>query len=248
MSKSRNESSADEGPLGNVLVIGDTHIPYEHPGYLSFVKSVQVAYSCQRVVHIGDVTDNHAISYHESDPDLAGAGDEYKTALQHLRKWYRAFPAVKVCIGNHDALPARKGTTGGLPARFIRTMREIWEAPKGWDFAPEHLIDGVMFTHVPIGGNTLTGQLRGAERSMTSLVTGHMHTVAGVAYSAGLRATVFAMATGCGIDRHSPAFAYAQHSKFKPTIGCGVVFEGGQRAMWIPMDLNAYNQKQSFRL
>lgn len=229
---------------GNILVIGDTHLPAEHQGYLGFVKRVAELYNCRRVVHIGDFVDHHSSSFHESDPDLRSAGDELRFVKQRAQRWYNAFPEVLVCWGNHDAIPARKLKASGLPSSLLRTPNEIYGAPRGWVWGESFILDGVLFKHQPEGGNTLTGQLRGAERNMMSTVTGHCHSTAGVAYSAGYKDTVFAMATGCGIDRHHAAFAYGKNSRFKPVIGCGVVHLGGKRAVFIPMDLQAYNQKK----
>lgn len=232
---------------GNILIIGDTHIPYEHPGYLSFCKAIAKAYDCTRFIHIGDEVDMHASSYHESDPNLPGAKDEAEEAILRLRKWYKTFPEMLVCIGNHTAIPERKLRTSGLPMRFMRTYREAWEAPQGWEWGYEFTIDNVLYKHVPNGGASLTAQLRGAERNMVPTVTGHTHATAGVAYSAGYKDTIFALAVGCGIDRHSLAFEYGKECKLKPIIGCGVVEDGGKRAHFIPMDMVAYKNKKRIK-
>jgi len=55
-----------------VLVIGDIHEPFCLKGYLEFCISVYNNYSCNRVVFIGDVIDNHYSSYHETDADGLG--------------------------------------------------------------------------------------------------------------------------------------------------------------------------------
>jgi hypothetical protein len=229
---------------GNILVIGDTHIPYEHKGYLSFCKLVAKKYNCTRFIHIGDEVDMHASSYHEADPNLLGANEEAEVSVKRLKKWYKAFPEMLVCIGNHSAIPERKLKSAGLPMRFMRAYREAWEAPSGWEWDYEFILDNVLFKHVPNGGSTLTGQLRGSERNMMSTVTGHTHSIGGVAYAAGYKDTVFALAVGCGIDRQSLAFEYGKNSKLKPLIGCGVVEDGGRQAHFIPMDLKNYNQKK----
>lgn len=244
MSELKTTSEKFANRAGNVLVIGDTHIPYEHQGYLAFCKKVADKFNCKRFVHIGDEVDMHASSFHESDPRLPSADNEFELSLKKLRKWYKAFPEMLVCIGNHSAIPERKGRAGNLPSRFIRAYAEAWEAPKGWEWGYEHMLDGVLYKHIPNGGSTLTGQLRGAERNMLSMVTGHTHSIAGVAYSASYKQTVFALAVGCGIDRKSLAFEYGKESKFKPIIGCGVVFDGGKCAVWVPFDLKAYAQKK----
>lgn len=229
---------------GNVLVVGDLHIPAEHQGYLRFIKLVYKTYECTRVVFIGDIVDHHASSYHEPDPDLQSAGDELDEVRRRLKKWGNAFPEALVCIGNHDAIPARKLKTAGLPSSLLKNENEIYGTPKTWDWHSSFILDDVLYKHFPEGGSTLTGQLRGAERNGMSTVTGHTHSVGGVAYSAGYKNTVFALATGCGIDRHHKAFAYGANSRFKPIIGCGVVFDGGFMAQFIPMDLKAFNGKR----
>ena len=58
-----------------VLVIGDTHFPFDLPTYLDFLVDTYERYNCNRVVHIGDCVDFHALSYHESDADGYSAGD-----------------------------------------------------------------------------------------------------------------------------------------------------------------------------
>jgi len=86
----------------NILVIGDTHQPFEHRHYLSFCKETQKKYKCKTVVHIGDLVDNNAISYHEHDPNGWSPADEKKEADKHLKPWFKAFPTLKLCRGNHD--------------------------------------------------------------------------------------------------------------------------------------------------
>jgi predicted phosphodiesterase len=115
----------------NVLVIGDTHEPFCHPQYKSFCYEVANKFQCSEVVHIGDEVDNHAISYHESKPDGHSAGREADLAQAAMYKWYKTFPNVKVCIGNHSALHKRKAQTSGLPDRFIKSYEQAWDAPRG---------------------------------------------------------------------------------------------------------------------
>ena len=53
-----------------ILVISDTHFPYQHPDCILFLAALRSEYKPDRVVHIGDEIDGHAISFHNSDPDL----------------------------------------------------------------------------------------------------------------------------------------------------------------------------------
>ncbi len=86
---------------------------------LEHCKNIEREYRCDSVIHIGDLVDNHATSFHDHDPDGRSPGDECKLALKECEEWYRAFPNVKICIGNHDRLPFRKAFTAGLPKNCL---------------------------------------------------------------------------------------------------------------------------------
>jgi len=87
-----------------VLVINDIHLPFEVEDALEFCLAMKKKWRTNIVVFTGDVFDNHKSSYHESDPDGMSAGDELRLAIKKLKKWHKAFPRAKVCIGNHDKL------------------------------------------------------------------------------------------------------------------------------------------------
>jgi len=68
-----------------ILVISDTHCPYHHPDLIAFLKAIKKKYKPDRVIHIGDEVDSHAISFHDSDPDLYSAGHEHKESLPTIK-------------------------------------------------------------------------------------------------------------------------------------------------------------------
>jgi len=220
----------------HILVIGDTHIPFELPGYLDFCLSIQKRVKCGTVVHIGDLVDNHAISYHEHDPNGKSPIDEMKEADEHLKRWFKAFPVLRTCRGNHDRLVDRKGKTNGLPERCFKSFREIWNLPKGWidDFWFD--IDGVHYTH----GTGLSGDNapeKAAQQNRQSTVIGHVHHVGSVKYLVSEKDRIFGMGVGCGIDRKTYAFEYGRDFSKKPVIGCGVVTDQGKYAQFFPMEI-----------
>jgi predicted phosphodiesterase len=215
------------GDPNNVLVIGDTHEPFCKEGYLEFCRETQEKYNCGTVVHIGDLVDNHAISYHEKDSEGRSAGDEYKLALERCREWYRMFPEAKVCIGNHDALPFRKAFTAGLPSSWLKSYQEILESPKGWEWDFTHEIAGVIYQH----GTGLSGEMaaiNAARENRQSTVIGHLHTVCNTRYLASFKDLIFGVSVGCGIDHEAYAFAYGRQNTRKPVISCGVILDGKQ--------------------
>ena len=66
-----------------VLCISDTHIPYEHPDTLKFLKAVMNEYPIDRVVHLGDEVDHAAINFHDKDPDaLFTPGQELERSIE----------------------------------------------------------------------------------------------------------------------------------------------------------------------
>jgi predicted phosphodiesterase len=203
-----------------VLVIGDTHAPYTHKDYLNFCYDLYMQFQCTKVVHIGDVVDNHAISYHESNPDLMGAGDELDEAIHQLKSWYRLFPNVDVCIGNHDSLISRKTMTMGLPAKVMKSLGELLELQQ-WSFKKEIIIDNILYQH----GTKISWAKQGLysyQRGM-STVMGHLHSEASIKH---LNNNIYTARVGCGIDFTSPAYDYVHNSTYTPVISAMVIKEG----------------------
>lgn len=202
-----------------VLVIGDLHEPFCLDSYLKHCKEVYAKHNCNRVVFIGDVIDNHYSSYHETDADGLGGGDELDIAIKRLKRWYKAFPNADVTIGNHDRIISRKAQTGGIPKRWIRNYNEVLNTPN-WNFTERVVIDNVQYVHGE-GGTARTK----SKADMMSTVQGHLHTQCYTEWSVGAKFKIFGMQVGCGIDHESYAMAYAKAGK-KPAIGCGVVIGG----------------------
>ena len=222
-----------------VLIIGDTHCPFDLDTYLDFLVDTYNAYNCNRVIHIGDEIDNHYSSYHETDADGLGGGDELDLAIKRLNRYYKQFPNVEVMIGNHTRMVARKAQTGGIPKKWIRDYNDVLEVPN-WEFKVSTEIDGVKYVH----GEGGTARTR-SKLDMQSTVQGHLHTQLYTEFNVGAKARVFGMQVGCGIDHERYAFAYAKAGK-KPAIGCGVVI-GGHTAIAVPMQLEKYGKKSKFK-
>ena len=221
----------------NVLIVGDIHAPFEHPQYLEFCKEIQSRCKTHRTVIIGDLVDNHSISYHEKDQEAWSPLQEMEETDKHLAKWFKAFPKdVYLCRGNHDALADRKGKTIGLPKRCFRQYRDIWSLPKGWKDDFEWEFDGVLYKH----GTGMSGKyahILAAERARQSTVIGHTHSSLAVDYLASSKDCIFGANVGCGIDHHRYAFAYGKDFPRKPILGCGVVTDKGRFCQVFPMKL-----------
>lgn len=202
----------------NVLIIGDIHEPFCKEGYLEFCKQQYRIFNCTEVVFIGDIIDNHFASFHTSDADGFGAGEELDRAISKIKEWYEAFPKATVLIGNHDAIIMRKAFEGGIPKVWIKDFKDVLGTPQ-WEFVHDTIIDDVYYVH----GIASTARTKAKQEGM-SVVQGHRHSEAYVEF---INNKTFGMQVGCGIDDTAYAFGYNKAGK-KSMLSCGVVMGGTQ--------------------
>ena len=210
--------------MSRVLVIGDTHFPAVHPGYLDFVKEIKKKHRCDTIVHIGDVIDHHTVSFHKKHPDNTGAVAEYQQAFTHIQEWKKAFPKMQICIGNHDDRVARLNADVGIPAFYLKPWNELYGTNQ-WVWDSGFVIDNVFYTHCT-GASSAYPALNAAKSRSTSVVMGHHHSVAGIHWIVGPNTAYFGMDVGCGVDRHHMSMQYGANYIKKPVISCGVVING----------------------
>lgn len=220
----RNSRQNNVKPVGkNVLIIGDTHVPYEKDGYLEFCKEQYDKYNCDTVIHIGDLVDSHASSRHPSVPEAYGPGDELDYAVDKLKKWYKVFPEMNVCIGNHDAIANRQAASVMVPAKWLKEYCQVLEVPN-WNFADSFIINGTLYTH-GTGTSGMTAAYKRAINLGLNVVIGHLHSEASVINHKLYDKTVFGMIVGCGVDEESYGMNYAKNFAKKSIISCGVVLD-----------------------
>lgn len=218
-----------------ILVISDLHIPYEHPDALRFLRAVKKKYKPTNVVQIGDEVDFHALSFHDSDPDLPSAGDELKQAIKKLKPYYKLFPKVTVIESNHGSMVLRKALANGMPKAVLKQYNEILEAPKGWkwrfDLTINSLLGPIYFCH---GKSGAAGRL--ASQYGMSCVQGHFHEKAQITYISTPDKLMFDMHVGCLADDKSLALGYNKINPKRPIVSIGLVVNGIPQI--IPMVLN----------
>lgn len=218
-----------------ILIISDFHAPYEHPDAVQFLRAVKRKYKPTDVVCIGDEVDYHAMSFHDSNPDLPSAGDELNQAIKSLKALYRLFPEVTVIESNHGSMVARKAIRHGFPSSVLRTYNEILEAPKGWVWKFDHTIKSslgpIYFCH---GKSGVPGRL--ASQYGCSTVQGHFHEKAQIHYISTPERLMFDMHVGCLANDRSLALQYNKVNPKRPIVSVGVIIDGIPQI--IPMILN----------
>lgn len=225
--KKKNLPLPFKGNPKNVLVVGDIHLPFSREGYLEFCHSMQVKHNAGTIIIIGDEVDLCAFSQYEKDPDGLSAGDEIKAAYEGLKDWFAVFPVAKCCIGNHTSRIYRKAKEAGIPKGVLKTYKEIWNAPKGWEWADSFDVHGVHYTH-GTGTSGPQAAVRRAVLNQQSTVMGHLHSEASIQYSVSKKHKLFGMIVGCGVDDDAYAFHYGKDMVRKSVISCAVVLDGGK--------------------
>lgn len=222
-----------------ILVIPDLHAPYQHPDALDFLVAVAAKYQPTRVINLGDETDGHALSFHDSDPNLASAGHELARAQEFLDKLHSIFPVQEFCHSNHGSLIFRRAHKSGIPVEYIKSYRDILLPGKdasGWSWHENIYVtlpngEPVQFRHQVSGD-----YLQNAAHERTSLVLGHEHGKFKVEYRASKTALYWGLYSGCLIDRKSMAFAYGKLFPNKPILGCSIIIDS--QPILVPMLLD----------
>lgn len=207
------------GNPDNVVIIGDTHLPFDKEGYLEFCRDVQEAFNCGTVVQIGDLVDYHASSYHETIPEGYSPKDELSFAKQRVKEWEKVFPEMVVTLGTHDYRPHRKMRTGMVAKEWLRSFKEVYDTPN-WEYVDEFHKNGIKYVH------GTTDAWNNMLNTGCSIVQGHLHTRAGVQWHNLGGKPIFAMQVGTGVNDKAYAFEYASSLPAKSHISCGVIFNG----------------------
>jgi len=244
--KLRERSIDDDNRIDNhhqtnkrILIIPDQHAPYHHVDALDFLAAVAAKIRPTRVVNLGDETDGHALSMHDSDPNLDSAGVELTKARKFIGALERMFPVMDVCHSNHGSLVYRRAFKSGIPTEYIKSYREILfpnGEGKGWDWKDKHRItlpngEDVIFQHQSAGDT-----LNNAAHERASIVEGHEHGKFEIQYRSSTTALYWSLISGCLIDPKALAFAYGKLFPKKPLLGCSAIIDSIPRL--IPMELD----------
>lgn len=220
----RQDSAGDDN--SRILFISDLHIPYHHQDTLEFLAYLKKKYKPTRVICVGDEVDSHALSYHDSDPDLMSAGSELKAAIPTIKELEKMFPKMDIVDSNHGSLIWRKAKTHGIPRCYIRGYNEVLGVGNGWKWSQDLTITLPTGRLCYIHHGKSNNVVKTSQSMSMCAVQGHFHEVFKIEYWANPTGLYWGLQIGCLIDDNSYAFAYNNVNLKRPIIGTGLAIDG----------------------
>lgn len=217
-------------------LISDTHAPYVHTDTLEFLQRIKKIYKLKNWIHVGDEADKHAMSFHDSDPDLRSAGDELIDAAGWLQDLAKIFPTLQLVESNHGSLHLRKALAKGIPRAYIRSYNEIYDVPDTWTWHDDLTLplDNGQSVYICHGKSADIYKL--SQSLGMSAVQGHYHEKFNTHYWGNSLGLYWGLQIGCLIDPKALAFAYNKLNLKRPILGTGVIIDN--QPLLIPMVLD----------
>jgi len=164
--------------------------------------------------------------------------EELNIARDILKKWYAAFPLLKLCTSNHGNRWLKRAIYAELPTQLIRSYKEVIQAPETWTWQKYWRVEALipfMLEH----GDDWGGQMphkQAALHNGRSTVIGHFHSLSGVEHIKTAQQKMWGMVVGSLIDFDQICFTYARKAKLKPVLSAGLVLDGGKSPVIIPYE------------
>ena len=218
-----NRSVNVEYDNSRILLISDLHIPYHHKDAIAFLAHLKKKYKPTRVICLGDELDKHALSYHDSDPDLKSAGDELRESLPIIAELYKMFPVMEIIESNHGSLVWRKAKTHGIPRHYIKSYNDVLGVGEGWTWHPDLVVDLPDGNRCYIHHGKSNNVVRLSQQMGMSAVQGHYHEILSASYWGNPNGLHWGLQAGCLIDDESYAFSYNNVNLKRPVIGTALI-------------------------
>lgn len=206
-----------------ILLISDMHIPYHHEDTIAFLTHLKAKYNPTRVICLGDELDKHALSYHDSDPDLPSAGDELKKSLPVIQELFKIFPKMDIIESNHGSLVWRKAKTFGIPKHYIRSYNDVLGVDGGWKWSFDLTVTLPNSQKCYIHHGKTSNVIQLSQQMGMCAVQGHFHESFKIDYWGNPTGLYWGMQAGCLIDDDALAFNYNNVNIKRPVIGTGLV-------------------------
>ena len=136
---------------------------------------------------------------------------------------------------------AIKAAESGIPSLMIKTYQSIINAPTGWRWRDDWIVNSKKPFRVVhgMGYSGQKGHRFAAIDAHISTVIGHLHSHGGIDIICNSHTPgdwIWAANAGCLINPTKYAFAYGKWNRSKPTLGSVVVTNRGSTPLWIPYD------------
>lgn len=226
----------DKEDNSRILFISDMHIPYHHQDTIAFLKHLKAKYNPTRVICLGDELDKHALSYHDSDPDLPSAGDELKKSLPVIQELFEIFPKMDIIESNHGSLVWRKAKTFGIPKHYIKSYNDVLGVDSGWKWSFDLTINLPNGQKCYVHHGKTSNIIQLSQQMGMCAVQGHFHESFKIDYWGNPTGLYWGMQCGCLIDDDTMAFNYNNVNIKRPIIGTGLVIDS--MPILTPMILN----------
>jgi hypothetical protein len=174
---------------------------------------------------LGDELDKHALSYHDSDPDLPSAGDELRKSLPVIAELFKMFPTMDIIESNHGSLVWRKAKTFGIPKHYIKSYNDVLGVDGGWKWSFDLTITLPNGQKCYIHHGKSSEVIKLSQQMGMCAIQGHYHESFKVDYWGNPNGLFWAMQCGCLIDDDALAFNYNNVNIKRPIIGTGVVID-----------------------
>ena len=210
----------------SILIISDTHMPYENKFLIPFLKALTKKYrKFDRVIHLGDEVDNAGMSFHDKDSEMPSSGDELQLALPKIKELEKMFPKMDLLDSNHGSLVFRRAFKYGIPKSYLKNYNDFLQVGNGWKWHEDITLDTplgkVYFCH---GKNSDVWKF--AQSLGMSAVQGHYHSSYGCKWYGNSLGLYFGLQCACLIDPKALAFKYNKLQKARPVIGTAVIING----------------------
>lgn len=219
----RKEDVAEDN--SRVLLISDMHIPYHHPDTLEFLKHLKEKYNPTRVICLGDELDKHALSYHDSDPDLPSAGDELRRSVPVIHQLFEMFPVMDIIESNHGSLVWRKAKTNGIPRQYIKSYNNVLGVGEGWKWSFDLTITLPNGQKCYIHHGKTSNVIQLSQQMGMNAIQGHYHEACRIDYWGNPTGLYWGMQCGCLIDDDALAFSYNNVNIKRPVIATGLIID-----------------------
>ena len=209
-----------------LLILSDTHFPYQHSNYFEWIKKIKEKVNPTQIIHIGDLVDFHQISQWVHSAELPNIKFEIKDAIKCIKKLRKIFPTpMPILWGNHDIRIQRLAEKSLIPNSFLKDINDILEIEKNWKWTwhDKLIVDlpnktKVFFTH-----HFKSNVISSAKELGMSYVSGHQHTLSQLTFISSPLALNFAMCVGSSINPKHEAFKYAKNFIKRPIISVGAI-------------------------